>query len=120
MADTVLRAGIHGAGRNVLNRALNARQSFVTSGSLKGEHGSVGTFRFRGEGQLKHGERNQWIADREHATYVVTSYSTPIAWVVPDETDRGRVYVVSQRFSTTTSKHQGAMWPLSQDANYFG
>ena len=38
----------------------------------------------------------------EEWVYVVFSYGTPIAWHI----DGGEWYVVSQKFSVTTSKHQ--------------
>jgi hypothetical protein len=41
--------------------------------------------------------------DRPELVYVVYSYRTPIAW----HTDAEGWYVVSQKFSPTTSKHQG-------------
>jgi hypothetical protein len=43
--------------------------------------------------EATHGE--EWV-------YVVFSYGTPIAWRI----DGGEWYVVSQKFSPTTSKHQ--------------
>lgn len=45
--------------------------------------------------------------DRPFIRYVVLSYSTPIAWWTG--TVRGW-YVVGQRFSVTTSKHQGKLY----------
>lgn len=44
--------------------------------------------------EATHGE--EWV-------YVVFSYGTPIAWRI----DGGEWYVVAQKFSVTTSKHQG-------------
>ena len=43
--------------------------------------------------EATHGE--EWV-------YVVFSYGTPIAWRI----DGGEWYVVSQKFTVTTSKHQ--------------
>ena len=40
MSETIVRAATHGKGRDALNRALNMRQSFRTSGALRGEAGS--------------------------------------------------------------------------------
>lgn len=38
--------------------------------------------------------------------YLVMSYETPIAW----ETKTGLIYKVQQKFSQTTSKHQGMLY----------
>lgn len=51
-------------------------------------------------------------ADEDRILYVVYSYDTPIAWVCHGSDDPDRLpdpvttYVVEQRFSTTTSRHQ--------------
>jgi hypothetical protein len=119
MSDTIVRAATHGKGRTALNRALNARQSFRTSGALKGDRVAVCELRFNSGGELRGADLDRWKADRETVTYVVWSYATPIGWVVADGTERGRFYRVSQKFSVTTSKHQGTLWAVEQPAGYF-
>lgn len=119
MTDTIVRAATHGKGRRALDRVLNMRQSFTTSGALKGEAGSICAFRFRGEGELRGADKDRWKADRERVTFVVTSYSTPIGWVVYDGTPRGEFYRVTQKFSVTTSKHQGTLYAVEMPAGHF-
>ena len=60
-------------------------------------------------GQLAGEDLEKFYADLPQITYVVWSYSTPIAWVCSD----GNFHKVSQRFSVTTSKHQGKLYLLS-------
>ena len=100
----MIRAAIHGAGRSKLIHALENEQEFKTSGSLKGVK-SIETF-----GRLDKVEIAQLEADRETVgvRYYVVSYATPIAWVRND----GKIHQVDQKFSTTTSKHQGMLWHL--------
>ena len=54
-------------------------------------------------GRLDSGEFSRLVVDfnREGGAYVVYSYGTPIAW----HTAQGW-YIVEQKFSVTTSKHQ--------------
>lgn len=119
MSETIARVSTRGKGRRALDRALNHRQSFRTSGALKADAGHVGRFMFLHGGELRGADLDQWKADREAVTYVVMSYATPIAWVVYDGTPRGRFYRVSQRFSVTTSKHMGHLWAAEQPEGYF-
>lgn len=60
-------------------------------------------------GRLNDHEAAQYAADLESITYVVYSYWTPIAWV----TRSGRVHVVNQKFSITTSRHQLCLYALN-------
>jgi hypothetical protein len=54
-------------------------------------------------GRLDHEEQVKLRLDEGVGiTYVVFSYGTPIAWVRTD----GKVYVVEQKFSRITSRHQ--------------
>jgi len=59
-------------------------------------------------GQLNEDEKSRLRIDaRENGiAYIVFSYGTPIAW----ETKNGHVYKVQQRFTQTTSKHQGLLY----------
>lgn len=53
-------------------------------------------------GWLQGEERERFDRDRGGIDYAVYSYGTPIAWHTPEGW-----HVVSQRFSPTTSRHQG-------------
>lgn len=52
-------------------------------------------------GWLSGEERSRWHRERGDMDYIVVSYGTPIAWHTPDGW-----YIVQQRFSVTTSRHQ--------------
>jgi hypothetical protein len=52
-------------------------------------------------GRLSGAEAEKYNKERDFIHYVVYSYSTPIAWH-----SIGGWYVVEQKFSQTTSKHQ--------------
>ena len=55
-----------------------------------------------GNGRLNEEETARYNQDLNAVMYWVYSYSTPIAWYTPSGW-----YVVEQKFSVTTSKHQG-------------
>lgn len=72
---------------------LEAREAFKTHGSLKGTDNPQWRF-----GEMPYEYRDSV----KQADYVVYSYSTPIAWHVPNEG-----WVVPQvKYSTTTTRHQ--------------
>jgi hypothetical protein len=108
----MLKAAMYGKGRENLHKALSERLDFTTGGSLKGERwdASFTTVELKDLGRLNSEESNRFFVDflSVGITYVVWSYDTPIAWVRGD----GTVYRVEQRFTVTTSKHQGAIYPL--------
>ena len=107
--NTVLRASTYGNGRAILDRALSERLPFRTSGALHGEKWDRSMVERRDLGALNTEEANAFMIDfLAGITYVVWSYQTPIAWVKSD----GSVHKVSQRFSVTTSKHQGLLYML--------
>jgi len=54
--------------------------------------------------------------DASAIRYVVRSFDTPIAW----QTLSGRWHIVRQRFSPTTSKHQGRLYLLPRDSSEAG
>jgi hypothetical protein len=114
MTDTIVRASTRGAGYGKLMLALNHRRTFRTSGALSGQAYVPDAARYASVGQLRGDELAKFRAERAGATFIVFSYSTPIAWEVD-----GKVYVVSQRFSMTTSHHQGKLWALTQPEGYF-
>lgn len=65
--------------------------------ALEGLDGRTNTY-----GRLDSDEVAQYERVKESIDYVVLSYRTPIAWHSAEGW-----YVVSQKFSVTTSKHQG-------------
>jgi hypothetical protein len=98
MTTASLRCTLHHVTAHVA-----ARQAF-TAGPLVGR-----TVLWVPEtGQLPHEYVLGLRADIEEArvaggqTYVVSSYSTPIAWTRPD----GTLVIPEERYSATTSKHQ--------------
>ena len=102
----MIRAGMYGAARNRLIYALENEQEFKTSGSLKGVK-DIYTL-----GQLDSVEIAVLERDRREVgvRYFVVSYDTPIAWVRND----GKIHRVDQKFSITTTKHQGMLWHLNR------
>ena len=64
--------------------------------ALEGLDGRTNTY-----GRLNDGEIAQYEQAKESIDYVVMSYRTPIAWHSAEGW-----YVVAQKFSVTTSKHQ--------------
>ena len=83
--------------------AIAARQAFIAD-SMSAEWT---TSPFRPGDDLAFEERGQLMADTRDAEgqqlYVVYSYATPIAWVLPN----GTVRFPAVRYSMTTSRHQG-------------
>lgn len=99
----MLIGSLYGTQSKVLRDALANRQDVRTSGAMKAlvrRNPKI----VPDMGELDMDERQRLMADvGEHGvTYVVWSYVTPIAWVKGD----GEVYLVPQRFSRTTSRHQ--------------
>ena len=91
--------------RRTAPQAMADREDFTNStGSLRGK---------ANPGWVSPG----WLSDTEaldrlrkdnarEITYVVYSYATPIGW----ETAEGGFYRVREKFSVTTSQHQGLMY----------
>lgn len=99
------RVSTYGNGRAALQAALSKRESFTTSGALRGEVWERDMIEWWELGQLSAPDMQQFFMD--HMTgisYVVWSYDTPIAWV---RKDTGEAVIPSTRYSRTTSKHQG-------------
>jgi hypothetical protein len=65
-------------------------------------------FAFGSTGRLSTDEADRFWADHKAIVYIVYSYGTPIAWVLDD----GTTYKVAQKFSVTTSRHQGTLSAL--------
>ena len=74
---------------------ITTRQEFKASALM-------GTFAHIGAGRLQGKELATYEADRVGIDFIVYSYGTPIAW----HTLNFGWYVVEQKFSVTTSKHQ--------------
>jgi hypothetical protein len=89
--------------REVAER-IRDREAFETYGALSGtrQHG------YAQSGRLTGTDLEAFNRDNGSITYVVWSYATPIAWV----TDDSRIHKVAQKFSVTTSKHQGKLYLL--------
>lgn len=82
--------------------AIRDRVPFKTSGSLRAE---VTPGRYVYNGYLNEAESAAlYAADRP--IYIVWSFSTPIAW----HTEKGGWHIVDQKFSRTTTKHQGNLY----------
>lgn len=74
---------------------IATRQEFKASALM-------GTYAHIGAGRLAGKELATYEADRVGIDFIVYSYGTPIAW----HTLNFGWYVVEQKFSVTTSKHQ--------------
>lgn len=100
------RVSTHGAGRDAMLEALRNREPFVTGGAFSATAPShVSTL---DSGRLSGEDFDRFREDAPTIDYIVWSYATPIAWV----TRAGTVYRVKQRFSLTTTKHQGMLYTL--------
>lgn len=94
--------------------AIRDREDFRTSGSLMGEEtGSMGRW---SSGRLSGPDLAVFDEQCPDIDYVVFSYSTPIAWhwTTPDGTEGW--HVVDQKFSSTTTKHQGNLYLIPRES----
>lgn len=87
--------------------AIRDRIPFTTSGALRGLARSDAGF--WNTGRLSQAESEIYHADIDSLDYVVMSYNTPIAW-------HSAVgwHKVGQKFSPTTSKHQGNLYLIEE------
>lgn len=85
--------------------AIGNREEFITHGALK----ATRHMGYADSGRLTGSDLDAFKRDQGSLSYVVWSYATPIAWV----TDDSRVHIVGQKFSRTTSQHQGKLYLLS-------
>ena len=92
--------------------AIGRHETFETYGALRGERRDANPHRDRfsvwDSGRLSGNDLDRFREDLAGIVYIVFSYATPIAWVNED----GSVHKVGQRFSVTTSKHQGKLYML--------
>lgn len=87
--------------------AIRDRIPFITSGAMKGEERKPSDWNLAGsEGYLRGDDLERFESDRKRIVYVVWSYWTPIGWVTDDNVG----YAVKQKFSVTTTKHQGNLY----------
>lgn len=80
---------------------IRDRVPFQTYGSVCGT-----TETWHGSGRLSGADQEAWHRDVNTITYVVYSYVTPIAW----HSSVHGWHRVSQKFSVTTSHHQGRLY----------
>lgn len=90
--------------------AIARHETFTTHGALRGREG------YESAGRLAGDDRDAFNAVTSDSkgdpiVYSVYSYSTPIAWVLRS----GAVYIVKQKFSRTTTKHQGNLYLLKSE-----
>jgi hypothetical protein len=91
---------------------IRDRQPFQTYGALRAE--AVDGLSVWDSGQLSGEDEEQFREDATYVRYVVYSYYTPIAWWAGTRADFENMkpgwYIVKQRFSRTTSAHQGKLY----------
>lgn len=83
--------------------AIRDRVPFTTSGALRAV--AKGDSGFWNTGRLSAAEYEMYHTTVDTMDYVVFSYNTPIAWH-----SAAGWHKVAQRFSVTTSKHQGNLY----------
>lgn len=90
--------------------AIRDREDFTTHGALRGGWAKG----WEGTGYLNIEEAAEFArAAAAKPIYVVWSYGTPIGWW----TDMYGWHRVEQRFSVTTSKHQGKMYLIDHEGD---
>lgn len=84
-------------------KQINQRDAihYIATGQEFRASGLMGSRNYAGTGRLDPEEEARLAKDMGSLDYMVYSYNTPIAW----RTAEGW-YVVEQKFSVTTSKHQ--------------
>lgn len=92
--------------------AIRDREEFKTSGALSADrHDPTSPYLY--SGYLSGEDAEALTRDlRVGIDYVVLSYSTPIAWHKVD----GTWHKVEQKFSRTTTKHQGNLYLIPREA----
>lgn len=86
---------------------IRDRRSFKTYGAFSAR--KVDGLTVWDSGQLRGADLDQFRSDCLNILFVVYSYSTPIAWYSEPD-GMGKWHRVSQKFSNTTSKHQGKLY----------
>lgn len=90
--------------------AIRDREEFNTSGSMMARSLTSGSSPW-GAGRLAGADLDAYRRDMGSMSYIVWSYSTPIAWYVAKDK---RWHIVAQKFSPTTTKHQGNLYLAAQ------
>ena len=85
-----------------LRFCIDHDQDFITNGRIRGYQGQTAP---NGEGKLDAPWWDRHRINLNKIVYTVKSYDTPIAWKYQD----GTWCVVDQKFSQTTSRHQGTV-----------
>jgi hypothetical protein len=90
---------------------IRDRVEFKTYGAMRAEVVS-GMTPYAYVGYLNADERKIFEREAPRIAYVVYSYGTPIAWFTTTRRGgkAGRWHRVAQKFSITTSKHQGKLY----------
>jgi hypothetical protein len=88
--------------------AIGRHEAFQTHGALRAERRDGYGFSSWDSGLLQGEDLEKFREEVHDIVYVVFSYATPIAWVKAD----GETYKVKQKFSMTTSQHQGKLYLL--------
>lgn len=86
--------------------AIRDREDFTTNGALYGTSEN-----WHGSGYLSGEDQNVWQEEAGQIKYAVYSYATPIAWW----TEQNGWHRVVQKFSRTTSKHQGNLYLIDEE-----
>jgi len=97
--------------RRTVAEHIRDRKPFETGGALKAQTYENG-LRYHTGGALNGQDYTEWVKDRAHVQYVVWSYDTPIAWWSKHTC---MWHVVEQKFSATTSKHQGTLYLIPEN-----
>jgi hypothetical protein len=84
--------------------AIRDHRPFNTSGALSARE--VTGLSVWDSGQLSGSDLDRFREDCQRVRFVVYSYATPIAWF----TEPGGWHRVEQKFSRTTTKHQGNLY----------
>jgi hypothetical protein len=93
--------------------AISRREEFNTSGALSArKEKGLGSW---DSGKLSGLDLDVFRDDARRIVYAVWSYATPIAWF----THGMGWYVVEQKFSITTTKHQGNLYMIGGGAREF-
>lgn len=107
------------ATRKTIPTLIEKRETFSnTGGTVRGIKSPTPTFidsilSEKTKSQLSEDEKSRLRIDWDTSgiKYIVMSYDTPIAW----ENEYGFIHKVSQKFSMTTSHHQGLLYLLHRD-----
>lgn len=99
--------------------AIRDRESFDTSGSMRGRVVDAMSRWDYGPHNSSDGldqtNRDQFQIDCDYIDYMVWSYAAPIAWHWTNEAGESGWHVVNQKWSRTTTKHQGNLYLIPRE-----